>query len=368
MPRHPQRPLSIGVDARPLAHPFTGIGRYTHAILSRITASGHRFHLYATQPFDAEYTGASSRVHAVDEQRLRSTLAAQRYFPRWSREDRLDLFWSPRHHLPLRLSCPSVVTVHDLVWRAVPHTMAPFARHVERLLMTPSVRLAHRIIAVSQSTAHDLERWQPALKRKIHVIPEAPCEEPGGDADLPGFLPERYFLFVGTFEPRKNLNRLIEAFGRIAQDVPHHLVLAGGRGWGAGIGAALAELDDESAGRIHCIHPEQGVSLAALYAGCEAFVYPSLYEGFGLPLAEAMAFGKPLLTANNSSLPEVAGEAAIYVEAESVSSIAEGMRRLALEPALRQRLSDAARRRAADFSWDRAAAATLSVLEDVASS
>lgn len=367
MPRTTHWPLSIGVDARPLAHPFTGIGRYTHAILSRITASGHRFHLYATQPFDAEYEGTYRRVHAVEDRRLRSTVAAQRYFPRWGREDQLDLFWSPRHHLPLRLTCPSVVTVHDLVWRAVPHTMAPFARHVERLLMTPSVRQARGIIAVSQSTADDLKHWQPALASKIHVIPEAPCEHPGEAVGLPDWLPERYFLFVGTFEPRKNLNRLIEAFRLILQDVPHHLVLAGGRGWGPGIGDALAALGNESR-RVHCIHPDQDIPLAALYEGCEAFIFPSLYEGFGLPLAEAMAFGKPLLTATNSSLPEVAGDAAIYAEAEDVASIAQGMRRLALDADLRSTLSAAARRRSEQFSWDKAANATLRVLEDAASS
>ncbi len=359
--------LSIGIDARPLAHPNTGIGRYTDAVLSRLTESGHHFFLYATAPVETKYANCSVRIHPCEERRLQSTLAAQRYFPGWARSDELDLFWSPRHHLPLAMRCPSVVTVHDLVWRKVPQTMARFAPLLERALMSPSVRKASQIIAVSESTRHDLIEWLPVLDEKISVVPEAACVSPEDLSPPTARLPQRYFLFVGTFEPRKNLQRLVRAFASIANEIPQDLVLAGGRGWGPSLETTLHEIGDAAA-RIHRIHPEHNVAISELYARCESFVCPSLYEGFGLPLTEAMAFGKPILTSRNSSLPEVAGDAAIYVDAESMPDIAGGLKKLALDEPLRKSLSQKATERAGLFSWDAAAADTLSILEAAAQS
>ncbi len=360
-------PLRIGIDARPLSHPFTGIGRYTEAILSRMCACPHEIYLYTAEPLEADYDVAHVRTHGQTTSKFGSTLTAQMQFPKWQRQDQLDVFWSPRHHLPLRVSCPSVVTVHDLVWRAVPDTMAPFGRFVERLLMAPSLAMATRVIAVSKSTHNDVLAWKPHLRDKLSVVTEAPCVTRNDLRSHKAELPERFLLFVGTFEPRKNLVRLIRAFAEAAPHIPHHLILAGGKGWDKGIDQALEDIGD-SAERVHRIHPDQGVDLAELYDRCEAFVYPSLYEGFGLPLTEAMAFGKPIVTGTNSSLPEVAQDAAIYVDVNSTADIADSIKRICSDASLRTTLSAAAQRRAAAFSWDTAAAQTINVLETAASS
>ncbi len=363
------KPLSIGVDARPLAHPNTGIGRYTNEILSRITSSGHRFYLYGTEPLSYRYDGTIERIHDKPVRRLTSTFLAQQLFPRWARQDRLDVFWSPRHHLPLALRCPTVLTIHDLVWRAVPHTMAPFARQSERWLMAPSVRKAKHIIAVSHSTKDDLLAWIPALASKVQVIHEAACVSPADRAPSPSIrLPTTpYFLFVGTFEPRKNLHRLVRAFTSIAAEVPHDLVLVGSQGWGPSLEPAV-DAAGAYASRVHRLQPVETADLAELYAHCEVFVYPSLYEGFGLPLVEAMGFGKPIITAANSSLREVAGDAAVYVSEYDEKGIASAMYNVATDQDARRRLSIRATARFMKFSWPRAAEETLAVLQAAGSS
>ena len=360
-------PLRVGVDARPLSHPHTGIGRYTQAILERIARTHDvELYLYGTAPIAWTPEGAATRCPAESAGRWQSTVTAQRRFAQWARADRVDVFWSPRHHLPLRLPCPSAVTIHDLVWRAAPETMAPFARFVERALMGPSISQAARVICVSQATHDTLIRWRPTAADKAVVVHEAACVSPA-DADAPPAHPETpFFLFVGTFEPRKNLMRLVRAFLHVQNRIPHQLVLAGGTGWGGvreAIDGLLAQHRDH---RVHIAQPGSDQELAALYSGCDALALVSLYEGFGLPVVEAMAFGKPSIVARNSSLPEVAGEAALYVDAADEEQISQALLQLALDPELRGKLAAQAAGRAAKFSWDAAAQATLNQIRAAA--
>lgn len=174
-----------------------------------------------------------------------------------------------------------------------------------------------------------------------------------------------YVLAVGNLEPRKNLPGLLRAFARLAPEVPHDLVLVGAEGWLTGeIHATLDEL--RLGGRVRMTGFVEDADLPAWYGAADLFVYPSLYEGFGLPVLEAMACGAPVVTSNVSSLPEVAGDAALLVDPSDVDSIAEEMRRGLTDAALALDLRRRGQLRAADFTWDRTAEQTVAVYREVA--
>ncbi len=355
--------MRIGVDARPLTLPSTGIGRYTGEIARRLVASPHDVYLYAHQPLVTEVPGARVRTGRVRHGQLGS-LHAQLRYPRWLRRDGVDVFFSPRHHLPLLTSVPTVVTVHDLVWRKAPDSMATLGRTLERALMPPSLRKADAVIAVSSATRADLLEYMPALEGKLEVIPEA--------AFTPRQVPPPrrgdYLLCVGTFEPRKNLPTVLKAYARLRDSgvTSHALVLAGNPGWKQDVDALVAGLD--LGAHVTLVRSASQPALEELYGGCDFLVHAARYEGFGLPILEAMTFGKPVITSNVASMPEVAGDAALLVNPSSVEELADAMRQLIQDSTVYEQLAARARPQAAKFSWDEAAAATLRVIEAVADS
>jgi len=351
--------LRIGVDARPLTAPTTGIGRYTKEILQRLATSRHELHLYSHRTPEV----AIPQTHVVAGRLQRnqlSSLYAQVHFPVWARRDRIDVFWSPRHHLPLASSVPAVVTVHDLVWRKAPESMIALGRTLERALMPPSLRRARAVIAVSEATRADLLTFMPDIERKVSVVPEAAFTPDAAPAQP---LRSSTILFVGTFEPRKNIPCILRAFARLIASGTrsHQLVLAGNPGWKQNVSGLIEELGLSD--RVHVVGRQSQTDLERLYIACDFLVMPSLYEGFALPILEAMTFGKPVITSNISSMPEVAGDAALLVDPNSDEQIAAAMRHLIEDDDLYRTLSARARPQAARFSWDQAAADTLRVIE-----
>ena len=297
--------MRIGVDARPLAHPRNGIGRYTTELLRRLTqSSDHKWFLYGGHTQDNAWLDLESvhwRTYHSSYSGL-NLLLAQANFQNWARKDQLDVFWSPRHHLPLLLrSIPCVLTIHDCVWHQRPDTMQLHRLITERLLTPASLRLASKIIAVSKATEADLVSFYPTLQPKIHVIHEASSLHP---IDSSSALRPPYMLFVGTVEPRKNLQRCLQALAKLKatnSELPH-LVIAGGRGWKMEpIHRSVTALGLQQ--QVEYVGTADDAELTALYAGCDFLVFPSLYEGFGLPIIEAMLFGKPVITSNISSMP-----------------------------------------------------------------
>jgi glycosyltransferase involved in cell wall biosynthesis len=260
-----------------------------------------------------------------------------------------------------------VVTVHDLAFLVVPHVFPTVWRSLFRIGLRAAVRRADAIVAVSRNTAEDLLSRTKVDPARVHVIPEAaaiPPEEPADPDQAVARLkvPRPYLLFVGTLEPRKNLVRLIRAYRRAtASGLPHALVLAGPLGWRHQ--TLLREIALQGPGDVVLTGPMAPAELDALYRSAAAFVYPALYEGFGLPVLEAMARGVPTICSNTSSLPEVAGDAALGVNPASVREIASAIEVLLTDPALMQRLADRGRARAERFSWDETARLTLQVYE-----
>ncbi|MFN2590538.1 MAG: glycosyltransferase family 4 protein [Actinomycetota bacterium] len=280
-------------------------------------------------------------------------------------------------HSPLPAAVPPkaprqrlVVTVHDLAFLVIPAVFPPTWRAMYRAGLRRAVRTADAIIAPSRHTAEDLIRRTPLPPDRVHVVPEA-AALPEGTADPSDALRRLkvrppYVLFVGTLEPRKNLVRLVRAYRRMAaRGAPQRLVLAGAIGWRPQ--PLLTAVAEEGPGEVVLVGQVQPAELDALYRAADAFVYPSLYEGFGLPVVEAMSRGVPCVVSTSSSLPEVAGEAALPVDPTSEAGLADALERVTTDPDLAQRLRAASRARAKRFSWDETARLTLDVYKQVLS-
>lgn len=281
--------------------------------------------------------------------------------------DRLDLFHGPVNVLPLATPCRGVITIHDLAFLAHPEAFNAAKRRYLALMTALSARRSVRVIAVSHFTKLEVIRRLGVAPRKVAVVPNAvdPAFAPRPADEIVRFraaqgLPDQFILSLGTLEPRKNLTGLLDAYARLAADTTADLVVVGGQGW----------LYDDALARVAALgltgrvrfagHVPDG-DLPLWYNAAAAFVYPSLYEGFGLPPLEALACGTPTITSAAASLPEVVGDAAILVEPRDPDALAAALRRVLTEPVLRARLSAAGPSRAATFTWAGAAVATRAV-------
>lgn len=352
----------------------TGIERYASEMtMEMIQAnSGIEFFLYAPRRLASDkYSKANVTVRTSNVNfRGGVTLWSQTKLPYWAGKDSLDVFWGPTHRLPRFLpnKVARVVTIHDLVWKHAGETMRPLNRLAERCLMPDAIRLADRIMADSHSTADAIANefsWAKDRIRVVHLgttsLPEAKSFETLGvlEIDRP------YFLFVGTLEPRKNLRRLLEAYASLDDTIRKQtlLVVAGGKGWGNVDLVSLVQLLglSESVRLTGYVSEEQ---LSTLYAHARFLAMPSLYEGFGLPLVEAMSFGVPVLTSSCSSLPEVAGDAGILVDPYNTNALALGLLQMLKDDALRNELAVRAKVNAARFSWKKAAKEAMEIFNE----
>ncbi len=259
-----------------------------------------------------------------------------------------------------------VVTVHDLAFDMTPRMFPTAWRYMFRLGLRAAVGRADAIITPSRNTAEDLLSRTGVDPKRIHVVPEAPALSPSDEDPTEALarlkIPGPYLLSVGTLEPRKNLVRLVRAYRRAAANgVPHSLVLAGPLGWHHQ--SLLREIALAGPGEISLTGYLAPGDLDAVYRGASAFVYPSVYEGFGLPVLEAMVRGIPVVTSNTSSLPEVAGDAALSVDPRSVRDISRAIERILTDTGVAEELARAGIARAARFSWDESARLTLQVYE-----
>lgn len=282
------------------------------------------------------------------------------------------LFHATEHLLlPLR-GVPTVLTVHDLIFRRYPAHHKRLNRWYLNATMPLFCRRADAIIAVSEQSKRDVVAAYGIPAEKITVIYEAAdprfCPQPAATvaaARARYNLPGRYLLFVGTIEPRKNLGRLLAAFERLhAAGLTDALVIVGKRGWL--YDDFFARLENSPAkGAVIFPGFVPDADLPAVYAGAQALAFPSEFEGFGLPVLEAMACGAPVVCSNTSSLPEVTGSAALLVDPLDVDALTDALRCVLADPALAADLRARGLAQAARFSWERAAAETLAVYHQV---
>lgn len=369
--------MKIGVDARCLSRKLTGIGFYCLNIIKNLTVHEEiEIILFTSRTLQVDIKHLSN-VSVVESGFKGSVICqvwSETYLPFLIKKYKIDVFWGPSHRIPFFLSkkIPAVLTIHDLVWKKAPETMAKPTRLLETIFMPPSLRIADAVIVDSLSTANDLEEYYPNFKNKIKHIPLGPSETNNINVQKPNIISSKsnrivfpdnnYILFVGTLEPRKNLPRLIEAFSILPERLKQkfQLIIAGRAGWGD------VEIDSLSntfnvKNRVKALGYVSGEELKQLYKSAYVLAMPSLYEGFGLPILEAQSCGVPVITSNISSMPEVAGDGAILVEPKSVLNISKGLEQILSNSKLRSELSKKALRNSEKFSWESTAAKTLDV-------
>lgn len=353
--------MILGIDGRlaNAARP-AGAGHYCREVVRALVnmAHGMTLRVYLDAPPCAELPVPRENVHVL----LGGAFWTHRILAGELHRDPPDVFFSPLAQLPLGCPCPALITVLDLAAWSHPDSFPWTKRTMMKAQARYAIARAAHIIAISQCTATDLARRFQIPESKVGVAPlgcrdlffDPPAPEPG---TIVSTLPERYVLYLGQVQPRKNLLRLIEAFGRVVTqhpDLPHHLVLAGGLGWrNEAIYRAVSK--SPAAHRIQFVDYLPDNQVPALVARADALVLVSLWEGFGLPALEAMAASTAVLASNCSSLPEVVGDAGILVDPENVEAIAEGLARLLLDDELRARCVEKGRKRAQLFRWENTA-------------
>lgn len=379
--------MLIGIDAsRALRGQRTGTERYSLELIQHLVslpqAAEHLWRLYVDHQPTERSTGDESWIAALPAHVELCVLPARRMWThRALAKDVLQrppqVLFVPSHLLPfvlpMRRLPPAVVTVHDLGYHHFPQAHTGRQRLYLEWGTRWSVAAATRVIAVSHATATDLQHILGVSESKVRVVHEGanclplPSAEAVAEVRARYGLQRAYALYVGTLQPRKNLVRLMAAYEQLwAQGtVDFDLVLAGNPGWLSEEILARAKASQQAA-HIHLPGYVKDDDLPALLVGARFFAFPSLYEGFGLPVIEAQSIGVPVMTAKGSSLPEVAGDAALYVDPTDVESIAQAMLRISQDETLRQQLIAAGHRNVQRFSWEKAASETLAVLEEAA--
>lgn len=370
--------MRAAIMGRSIRRGLTGVGSHVANLVRAVATAESTQELTVFLTQDAEPFGIPNLTEVrapfpTPNEYFRATWE-QLYVPIEVRKRRIDLYHSPNYILPELIKVPSIVTIHDLTYLK-PDLHKWTSHRYLQFFTARAVRKASTIIAVSEYTKQQIQATYPETEGRVRVIyqglsagfgPQSACR-------IDEFRERRamdhpYVLFVGTIEPRKNVAALVRAFERAVLDaaLPHHLYLVGGRGWGAdAVQAALHQ--SRVRYRCHVLGYVDSEDLPLYYAGADVFVYPSLEEGFGLPPAEAMACGTPVITSNTSSLPEVVGHAAITVDPNDENGLARAIVGVLTDDDLSRRLRAAGPAQAAKFSWDRAAQEHLQVYESALS-
>lgn len=369
--------MRLAVMGRSIRPGLSGVGRHALGLVRGLAENAPDVDLSVFLTRDAPPLDAAGvtelRAPLPTPNEYARALWEQTVVPLQASRRGIEVYHSPNYILPAALRCPSVVTVHDLTY--LDRSLHRWTSHHYLSAMTAAaLRQATAVVAVSEYTRRLVEAHYPHTEGRVRVIYQGLAQgmrrpEP---AAVEAFRERKafghpYVLYVGTIEPRKNVARLIQAFERAvaAGSLPHHLYLAGAWGWKAGpVADALAA--SPLAARIHRTGYLEDAELPLWYAAADAFVYPSLEEGFGLPPLEAMACGAPVVTANTSSLPEVVGDAALTVDPTDLNALAGAMAGLCTDPPLRSRLRLAGLQRAARFTWAQSAREHLALYRTVA--
>lgn len=373
-------PMRIAVNTRMLLpNKLEGIGWYSYEVLRRMVQDHpeHEFIFLFDRPYDPGFVFGEHVHPIVLYPPARHPFLFMLWFdwviPRAMRRYKADVFFSPDGFLSLRTKVPTLLTIHDLAYKHFPDQVGGLASWYYRTYMPRFMQRADRIVTVSEATRQDvIDSGTDPGKVSVsyngansRFAPQVPEDGQRIRDRFTGGAP--YFLYVGAIHPRKNVTRLVRAFTRFKDvtGLPHRLVLLGRMAWMAEETKTAIE---GSVFRKEIIQVGyQGDDLPAFYGGAEALVYVSLFEGFGIPIVEAMGCETAVITSDRSSMAEVAGDAALLVDPESEEAIAGAMGRLVQEPGLRQRMIDLGRERKKRFDWDRAACEVWSLLEELGS-
>lgn len=356
-----------------------GIGVYTHNLWHGLEGIGQHPLGLLFGPCKHETLNIPSRHACIESSfKLQAAFSSISHLPFWgtsSFEDQVDLFHAPDHHIPKLKRIPVVATIMDAIPLAHPKWVSSKLRRFKNFSFRRSAHWCDRIITISEFSKHDIAEHFGIAPERIDVTPlgvnQAFFEKVSEDKI--NHVLQKYaaraasFVFVGTLQPRKNVRRIIEAHRSLPTTIQadHPLLIIGKYGWGDdALRQELYKLQRD--GRGLWLENVPDVDLRPLLQSATALVYPSLYEGFGLPVLEGFASRIPVISSNATSIPEVAGDAALLVNPESVDEIAYAMERIAQDTALAQSLTLRGLERARMFTWERCAAQTLEVYRRVA--
>jgi len=371
------RPARIAIDVIPLLGRLTGVGHYIRELVHQFGKLSPQYeYVYYYGYFSKRILTAGKRIHGIKDflskmPLVRTSLRGFRGTVAKYHRAEFDLYFEP-NFIPLDIRAKSIVTtVHDFSFQLFPEAHPKDRVEYFRKSFLKNVRRSTKIITDSGYTkieAIDILRVPGDMITPIHlgvdhglfkIYPreaQDTCRRELG-------LPEKFILFVGTREPRKNLGRLVQAYAELPDPVQREfsLVLVGPRGWGESDPARGKKL----ANRVMVLDYLDTQKLALAYNLASALAYPSLYEGFGLPPIEAMACGCPVVVSNVAALPEVCGDAAVYVDPNDTQSISAGMQRVLSDETLRSDLIERGLRRAKNFTWEKTAGETLKVFDEI---
>lgn len=367
--------MRIGIDATAIPLNRSGAGNYIFNLvagLAKIDAENQYF-IFAKPQHIQEWKITQLNfcfLSGATEYRPLRLAWEQCVLPLLIRRHKIDLLHSPHYTMPLFCPCRSVVTFCDMIFFLYPEVHRVLKRIFFRTMMAVSSRRADAIIAISESTSRDIKGLLPITPGKVHAIPLAAGSKYRRIADRPtvdrvcgqyGLQAGEYVLFIGVLEPRKNIPVLLHAYRELVDGgIRKKLAIVGKKGW----------MYDEIFSTVRMLKMEENVvftgyvpdaDLPYLYNGASLFVYPSLYEGFGLPVLEAMSCGTPVVTSNVSSMPEIVGDAGILVDPHDAHQLAEGLKKVILDEHLCGVLKQRGLERAAQYSWERTARETLQV-------
>jgi glycosyltransferase involved in cell wall biosynthesis len=372
--------MRIGLDGLPLTSLKTGVGHYTFELaraLASIEPSSH-FEIVYPSTYPAIRPGEDGKEFAfpgnLKLSRVQVGPLGRHWWsaglPRYIRKSKLDIFHGTNYDVPLWRQCATVLTVHDLSLLIHPETHQKGSVRRARRRMPVMARTAEAIITPTESVRREVCEYLKVSSDKIFVVPEAardcfrPMESHATEAVHRRLGIEHDFLLtVGTIEPRKNLSVLVSAFDEVIRTRLHgnlQLVIAGGAGWLSG---PVSNAIEKSSARNRILLTDylHDDDLRALYSSCRVFIYPSIYEGFGLPPLEAMACGAPVIASRIPTLKETTGDAALLFDHTSAKDLAQKILVLVSDENARQQYSNAGLKRASEFSWDNTAQLTLDV-------
>lgn len=373
--------MNIGLNALLMGGTRAGIGNYIYNLLKALACvdADNKYQVFVNKQYPAGLWAHNQEpvpVNLTSQGSWARILWEQILLPSSIAKRDIDIMHFPDYSLPVLLgSKPSIITVHDLTYKLFPETFSRGKLLTKLALLGPSLRKAAGIIAVSNNTKKDLIEVCGVSPERITVIhngvdPEVfkPMESGKVREQLAVKynLEPGYILYVGTLEPRKNITTLIKAFKILKKSrrLPHKLVIAGGKGWlYREIFQAVSELGLEQ--EVLFTGYISADELPLFYNGAGVFVYPSLYEGFGLPPLEAMACGIPVVTSDSSSLPEVVGDAGIMVNPTEVEALSDAIDRILSDCQLADRLSVQGLQRAQGFTWEQCSRKTMAVYAQV---
>lgn len=358
--------MRIGINTRSiLGQKMEGFGNYSLELVTRLSAShpDHTFILYFDRPVDPQFRFGANVICKVIFPPTRHPFLYLIWF-QWRLKkailkDQLDVFWTPDGMFPLGISTPILATIHDLNFEHFPQDLPKWVAWYYKKYFPLFAKEANKIITVSQTTKDDITATYQIEQEKISVIYNGVNQayQPLSSDEKIFFtqeedFPESYFLFVGSLHPRKNIHRLLEAYQQFAtSNSETALVIVGSAMWDA----QRFEIQADLKKRIYFLGHVDTQKLAFIMAAATAFIYIPYFEGFGMPLAEAMACQTPVIAGNKSCLPEIAADAALYVDPFNIQDIANGMQQLKNDVALQSQLTKAGQQRVKDFNWDHAA-------------